>query len=245
MSILNKYQIHREENGFTLLELIISLTILTIIIVLVFSTIRIGIKAWETGNKRVDFLYRVKYLVDLMEKEIHSIHPYYYSKDANKKEKILAFQGSQNSIRFISSLDSSNPSSPGGLREISFYIEKNVENDKTELIMTERAVQSDRPFRTNNQKKARSVVLSSFISNIKFRYFMVNKDSIGKWLNSFTPGEGNSSGTKLPRAIEITLSVETDKKGINKKIEGFYLPPSIVLLNAGMEFKLNKKNKSL
>lgn len=245
MSILNKYQIHREENGFTLLELIVSLTILTIIIVLVFSTIRIGIKAWETGNERVDFFYRVKYLVDLMEKEIHSIHPYYYSEDANNKEKILAFQGSRNSIRFISSLDSSYPSSPGGLREISFYIDKNIENDKTELKMTERTVQSGRPFRTGDQKKARSVVLSSDVSNIKFRYFIVNKGSSGKWLNSFTPGKGNSSGTSLPRAIEITLSVETGKKGINKEIKNFYLPPSIILLNAGMEFKLNKKDGSL
>lgn len=249
MSILDKYQMYKEENGFTLLELIVTLTILTMIVVLTFSTIRIGIKAWETGDERVDFFYRMKYLVDLMEKEIHSIHPHYVLTDSNKKEKRLAFKGLQNSISFISSLDGNDPSSTGGLREVSFYLGKNGKNNKKGLIMTEKIIRTDRPFNKTKQKKARSIVLSPDVNHIKFKYYKLNNGASaksnynGEWLDNFTSDGGNLIDTNLPRAIEVTLGIETQKKGINKEIESFYLPPSIILLNAGMEFRFNKREE--
>lgn len=246
------YQKYREDNGFTLLELIISLTILTVIVVLTFATIRIGMKAWEKGDEKTEFLYRMKYLVNLLDKEISSILPYYFFENDESKDTILAFQGLQNSIRFISSLDSNDPSiSAGGLREVSFYLESNEENKEKRLIMTEGVIRPDQSFGKINQNKVRSIILSTDVSKLKFKYYKLKRDYnykknayVGEWLDNYTHGKETSNNTKLPRAIEVTLTMETKKKGIDKAIETFYLPPLIVLLNSGLEFILMKKEKS-
>lgn len=244
---------YREESGFTLLELIVSFTILTIIVALMFETMNIGIKAWETGGARVEFLYRMKYLFDLMEKEISSIQPYYFleeNKDTKQKNRILAFEGQKNSIRFVSSSPGYNPSlSPGGLREVTFLIG----NEEKGLIMTERIIQSGQPFMTKDSAEERTVLLSTDVSDIEFRYYKL-KGTLGtqstydgEWLESFPPYRGTSDttnlqdDTNLPRAVEVTLSMKKLKGEINKTIETFYLPPSIILLKAGIELRLIKK----
>jgi len=38
-------------DGFTLLELLISMTILAMIVVIIFGAFRVGIRAWEKGEK--------------------------------------------------------------------------------------------------------------------------------------------------------------------------------------------------
>ncbi len=223
------------EDGFTLLELIVTLTILTIIVVLAFGAFRLGIKAWETGDERVDFLYRMKYLVDLMEKEISSIHPYYFRQDNEKDDKKLDFQGQPNLISFISSVKRSDLSLSGDkLRKVSFYFEK----DKNLLIMREEIIQPYVPFIESGKKKIRSITLAKDVSDLRFRYFMLNNtnrdiENDGEWVANFSSIEED----KLPRAVEITIAMETEREEFNNKVKTFYLPPFIVLLNAGMEFR--------
>ena len=227
------------EDGFTLLELIVTLTILTIIVVLAFGAFRLGIKAWETGDERVDFFYRMKYLVDLMEKEISSIHPYYSRQDNENEDKKLAFQGQPNLISFISSTKSSDLSLPTDkLRKVSFYFEE----DKKLLIMTEEIIQLYNPFSKTGKKKIRSITLSKDISDLRFRYYVLNSvnsdiENDGEWVANFSSNEKDINKDNLPRAVEVTIATQTQKEGINKKIETFYLPSFIILLNAGMEFR--------
>ena len=227
------------EDGFTLLELIVTLTILTIIVVLAFGAFRLGIKAWETGDERVDFFYRMKYLVDLMEKEISSIHPYYFQQDNKNEDKKLAFQGQPNLISFISSTKSSDLSLPTDkLRKVSFYFEE----DKKLLIMTEEIIQLYNPFSKTGKKKIRSITLSKDITDLRFRYYVLNSvnrdiENDGEWVANFSSNEKDINKDNLPRAVEVTIATQTQKEGINKKIETFYLPSFIILLNAGMEFR--------
>ena len=229
------------EEGFTLLELVVTLTILTIIVVLAFGAFRLGIKAWETGDERVDFFYRMKYLVDLMEKEISSGYPYYI-RENNEEDKTLVFQGKPNFISFMSSIERNDRSfSPGNLRNVTFSFEE----DNKQLIMTEEIIQSHNPLSKTSKNNIRSIVLSNDISDLKFKYFILKKEPAksihyeGVWLDNFLTTEEGFNNETLPRAIEVTMAIETQKEGINKTVETFYLPPFIILLNAGMEFKFN------
>ena len=227
------------DDGFTLLELIVTLTILVIIIAFAFGAFRLGIKAWETGDERVDFFYRMKYLVDLMGKEISSIHPYYFQQDNKNEDKKLAFQGQPNLISFISSTKSSDLSLPTDkLRKVSFHFEE----DKKLLIMTEEIVQLYNPFSESSKKKIRSIILAKDISDLRFRYYILhnaNRDieNDGEWVENFTSNEKNFNKENLPRAIEVTIAMQTEKEEINKNSKTFYLPPFIILLNAGMELR--------
>lgn len=233
-------QLKGSEGGFTLLELIVTLTIISFIVVLAFGAFRLGIKAWETGDERVDFLSRIKYLVDVMEKEISSSRPYYFRVNEEGEERTLAFRGEPNLISFISSVASHDPSVSGnGLREITFYFDRN----KKHLIMKESFMSSHQPISGNN-KKSRSVIISEDVSDLKFRYYIL-KGKIrtirydGVWVNHFLPDKEDSSTQILPRAVEVTMSIKAKKKKLNKSVEDFYLPSFIILLNAGMEFRFD------
>ena len=231
-----------KEYGFTLLELIVTLTILTILIVLAFGAFHLGIKAWETGDERMDFFYRMKYLVDVMGKEIGSGYPYYFRQDNEEEDKILAFEGQPDLISFISAAKNSDRSFQAGeLRKVSFYFEE----DKKLLIMTEEIILSYQPFNKTNKKKIRSVILSKDVSDLKFRYYIPKNsadrdiEDDGEWISNFSSNKKDINNETLPRAVEVTIVIQTQKKGINEKIETFYLPPFIILLNAGMEFRFS------
>lgn len=249
-SVFIKYHNYREENGFTLLELIIALSILTVIVVLTFSAMRLGIKAWETGDERIDFLYRVKYIVDLIEKEISSSYPYYFSKDGANKNKILAFKGLQHSINFISSIVSYDPSvSPGGFREVTFYLDVDEEKKGKQMMMKEKIIKPYQVFGKTKEENIRSIVLLEGVQDLNFRYYRLKSHSSekfeydGEWVENFTFTEEDEKKNNmiLPRAIEVTMVIQAGKEGTNESIKTFYLPPFVVLLNAGMEFRFNKK----
>ena len=58
--------------GFTLLELLISLTILGVIVVIIFGAFRIGIRAWEKGEKDVESRQRQRIVLDLSKQQLAS-----------------------------------------------------------------------------------------------------------------------------------------------------------------------------
>jgi len=58
--------------GFTLLELLISLTILSIVVVLVFGGFRIGGRAWEKGEEEVENQQRMRVVFDMIKGQISS-----------------------------------------------------------------------------------------------------------------------------------------------------------------------------
>jgi general secretion pathway protein J len=61
--------------GFTLLELMISLTIMGLILVLVFGAFRIGSRAWEKGEKDVEAHQRERIVLELLKRQIASASP--------------------------------------------------------------------------------------------------------------------------------------------------------------------------
>jgi general secretion pathway protein J len=58
--------------GFTLLELILSLTILSVVIVLIFGAFRIGGRAWEKGERGLEHQQRMRVVFDLIKRQIRS-----------------------------------------------------------------------------------------------------------------------------------------------------------------------------
>jgi len=59
-------------SGFTLLEVLISLTIMGLILVIIFASLRIGVRAWEKGERDVDTHQRQRIVLGLMKQQISS-----------------------------------------------------------------------------------------------------------------------------------------------------------------------------
>lgn len=111
-----------QNNGFTLLELLMSLTILSIIVVIIFGALRIGVRAWEKGEKQVDAHQRQRIVLDLMKQQLSSI-----CLKKIKKEGQASFflKGDSKSIEFVSGVSMI----PGNTFE-TVYVKYQVKNEE-------------------------------------------------------------------------------------------------------------------
>ncbi|MFH0731100.1 MAG: type II secretion system protein [Pseudomonadota bacterium] len=86
-------------SGFTLLELLVSVTIVAVIVTLVMGALRVGIQAWEKGERQVETSQRVRSVLDMFSRQISSIH---VKKLTNAAEMPFCIRGTHKTIEFLS-----------------------------------------------------------------------------------------------------------------------------------------------
>ena len=65
----------KTQSGFTLLELLVSMTLLGLLFVLLFGGLRFGMRAWEHGTTTTDAVDSVRSVQDLLRREIERACP--------------------------------------------------------------------------------------------------------------------------------------------------------------------------
>jgi len=87
--------------GFTLLELIIAITILPLIILIIGNGFRLGMNAWEKGEQETVWTQRFRVLSGLLSQQIKSSYPYMMDIE---DEKVAVFEGKEDSVMFVTAL---------------------------------------------------------------------------------------------------------------------------------------------
>ncbi|MDA8340494.1 MAG: type II secretion system protein [Nitrospiraceae bacterium] len=167
------------ERGFTLLELLIAMTILSLIAVILGVSVRLGIRTWERGKTDADNSRKIRYFVARLGQQIKSAYSYQIEVNG---ERVVAFQGRSDSIFFATS---SVKASEGGLKWISYFIRDG------NLIMRE-GVLPDKRIMERISKEGH--VFDMETSGLKFQYFSSKEKG---WKESW------DSKTDLPVAIKI------------------------------------------
>lgn len=128
------------ESGFTLLELVISVTILSLILGIILGALRLGIRSWEVGEERIERLQRERVSYELISEDIKSILPQTgpicpEGKGCNAI-KTYFFIGDKERIKFIAS----NPGlklSYNQCRIVTYYLEDDPNTGNKVIMMAE------------------------------------------------------------------------------------------------------------
>ena len=88
--------------GFTLLELLISMTLLGFILVLLFGGLRLGVRSWDAVQQQVDNLNTVRSVESFLRREMALTYPYRWKSVPGH----MAFLGERNKISFVVQLPS-------------------------------------------------------------------------------------------------------------------------------------------
>lgn len=88
-----------KQRGFTLLEMIIGITLLGFILVLLYGGLRLGTRSWDAGEKVVEASSRQAVVTEFLRKQLGSIYPLRWKPDEGQQE-VLAFAGEPRSLRF-------------------------------------------------------------------------------------------------------------------------------------------------
>lgn len=179
---------NRKSKGFTLLELLITLTILTMLVGVIFGCLHIGIRAWEKGEQVAKDNQEIRILLDLIPQQIRSIYPYKF-REGNIES--LAFKGDSDSIRFISTLGVTSGGA-AGLALVSYFVDPSYG-----LMLCEKRIFKREMFEDEWDMKKDGVPLSSLVSGIVFEY----QGEEGEW---FEEWDANEEGG-FPHIIKVAL----------------------------------------
>ncbi|MGA2465684.1 MAG: type II secretion system protein GspJ [Thermodesulfobacteriota bacterium] len=199
-------------SGFTLLEMVVTLTILGFILLIIFGAFRLGISAWEKGESSREEYQKVRAVSQLVSRQLKSMVPYKI-KTEKAEGDYLAFEGSARSLKFVSAL-SMKAKQPEGF-VYAIYEFKDGGNEGGRLVVYEQRVLIRKNFFEERPNEESGVPLIEGISDIRFEYYQ-EEDSLKNreegWVEEWDAKEEKD----LPRAIRMTV---TYKSGQSEKEE--------------------------
>ena len=159
-------------SGFTLLELLISLVMIGVIAIIITGAIRLGIRAVNKGETKIDHLERTRASFNIIDSQIQSQIPLTFEENGEKK---YYFQGDKESLQF-----STNYSLWGGQKGYVMVRYKAESDDTGKQFL---AV-SENIIGTNSNRETR---LFSTVDEIYFEYFFKDPtEEKGKWVDKWT-----------------------------------------------------------
>ena len=87
----------RGGRGLTLLELVITLTILSMVGIIALQALRLGSRSWQRGERRVDMEQKVRILSAILTQDLAALQP--VTAEVNGRQ-VLAFQGGSDWLFF-------------------------------------------------------------------------------------------------------------------------------------------------
>ncbi|MBI4847028.1 MAG: prepilin-type N-terminal cleavage/methylation domain-containing protein [Nitrospirae bacterium] len=172
------------QKGFTLLELIIAITILSLITIIIGSAFRLGIGAWEKGERETSETQRLRVLSGLLSQQLKSAYPY-KMKLEDQDEEVVLFKGDPESFLFVTSLTDARF---GGFKWIRYSVKEG------ELLYKE-GVLPDKKLEDNI--KGKEELVDENIGEFKIEYYSSKDD---EWKEKWDYGKD------LPSAIQVKIS---------------------------------------
>jgi general secretion pathway protein J len=199
-------------SGFTLLEMVVTLTILGFILLIIFGAFRLGISAWEKGESSREEYQKVRAVSQLVSRQLKSMVPYKI-KTEKAEGDYLAFEGSARSLKFVSAL-SMKAKQPEGF-VYTIYEFKDGGNEGGRLVVYEQRVLIRKNFFEEQPNEESGVPLIEGISDIRFEYYQ-EEDSLKNRKEGWVEEWNAKEEKELPRAVRMTV---TYKSGQSEKEE--------------------------
>lgn len=177
--------------GFTLLELLISITMLALITAILGGALCMVYRTLDKGEKKIHYLERMKISFSLVESQIQSSFPCRYDDEGQKK---LFFAGGKDKLMF-----SSNYSLWWGTKGNTFVTYDIHTNEKRKQFL--KITEQSRGLEAKNE-----TILFDDCSSISFEYFLKNAFEEGKWVEEWPSDE-----KEMPDKIRIDIVYGTKK----------------------------------
>lgn len=193
--------------GFTLVEVMITLTILGFILLMIFGVFRLGLSAWEKGENLKEDYQQVRIISQLISRQIKSIVPYKI-KTRKAEGDYLAFEGKARSVKFVSALPLKF-SQPQGFVYAIYDFQKNGKENGALVLYEQRVLNRD--FMSESPKEESGVPLIEHLAEVRFEYYREEdpqKNQAAEWVEEWNAQEKR----ELPRAIRITLVFKKGEK---------------------------------
>jgi len=170
------------EHGFTILELIVAITILSLVTVLIGSGFRLALNSWDKGEAETEWTQRMRVLSGQLSQQIKSAYPYKMKID---DKSLMVFEGKNDSIMFATAFSDS---SSGGFKWVRYSFRDQTLFYKEGLL----------PDKKMDEKiSGDEDIMDPDVQEVKFEYLSPDEDG---WKESWDEED------RLPGAVRVTIS---------------------------------------
>lgn len=197
---------HRAK-GFTLIEVLIAMTLLSIMVVLLFASLKICAQSWEQGERKITDVNEVAVVYNFFQQHLPAALPV-WNDFAKEKLPALSFQGTSQALQFVSVF----PASAGrsGMQLFSIALQQEQGEQLIKVVLAPFF-----PVTEGEQWHQEEAVLLRHVNRFELSYFGPTPDmGENSWQNQWQDRTGQ------PLLVKISLGTEN----------GIYWPDMIIAL---------------
>lgn len=195
----------RPDTGSTLIELLISITIVGVILVIIMGAFRIGIRAWEVGERDVESFQRQQIVFSILKRQLSSIC---WRPVSIENGESFVFSGEEGLVDFISTVSIVPGNDIGNVR-VTYRVGLNDDSDLYYLEIAERNFLTGGMGETIDTLDDDMIFeLIANVYDIRFEY--LKKMATGEEID-WQPEWNEDVDAGLPAAVKCILQMDAKK----------------------------------
>jgi general secretion pathway protein J len=189
-------RIYQASKGFTLIEVLIAMTLLGVMMVLLFTSLKICADSWEKGESKITDVNEIAVVYNFFQRDLSVAKPLWNDLPEGEGEKTFSFQGTAQSLQFVSAFPASADRSGLQLFSIGLLEEDNEQVIKVRIVPFVPSVEGV-------EWHKEEVTLIKHVEDFTLAYFG-SEDGVSEgvwteeWLNK----------AALPRLVKINIHLE-------------------------------------
>ena len=180
------------QRGFTLVEVVIALTIVATLLVVMFGGLRVGLAAWQRGEERAEVLERARSITQIVTRTLGAAHPYMTSPQGRVAARLL-FEGAPDRVAFVTAAPPFPAATPIAFTAVTLSQDA---GPVPGFAVRQKPLPNEEPFDPGLQP----ALVDGTVSDVGFRY---QRESDRAWTERWDAAQEKA----LPLAVEITLTI--------------------------------------
>jgi general secretion pathway protein J len=207
--------VRRAQRGFTLIELVVAMTILGTMLLLLYSGLSFALRSWDAGdvNGRLTMDRRIG--ENFLRREITELFPMRWKDPVVVR---VAFEGDASHMKFVSSRPAG--LAQGGLSLVWLEVAEDPKERRGHNLVMRRAMPDDEQKDFRPLDKAEASILIPNVDSVAFSYFGAENDfAEPHWVDNWT------FASRIPQMIRLRV----------RTAEGTMLPDMVLKTMLGEE----------
>ena len=183
--------------GFTLIELMLALSIVATLLTVTFAGLRVGLNAWRRGEDRAEAQQHVRSLFSVLGGAVAAAYPYQVG--GGTTQPVVLFQGESDRVALVTTAPPFPTPVAAAFTAVTLAMEGDV--DSPGLAVRQKILPNVDPF-----EALRPMLVDAAVVAARFRFLRAG----GAWEERWDAAVEQA----LPRAVEISLTTRLNNRTV-------------------------------